>query len=210
MLIEVEATPNPAALRFLMPSSLPLREAAAFSHDVERRPRIADRLLRIAGVAEVLLAREFVAVSRAASAPDWAELRFDVLMALTEALDAGDDAELEHWAQEEAPRIATPSDPVEAQIVDILRTRIAPAVGRDGGSITLISYRDGVAIVEMRGACGGCPSALMTLKRSVETTLKRYVPELERVEAQQETKAHKPFWKTMLAARGARFRDASG
>ena len=210
MLIEVEATPNPATLRFLMPSPLPLREAAAFSHDVEHRPRIADLLLRIAGVEDVLLAREFVAVSRATSAPDWAELRFDVLMALTEALDAGDDAELEHWAEEQAPRIATPNDPIEAQIVDILRTRIAPAVGRDGGNITLVAYRDGVAIVEMRGACGGCPSALMTLKRSVETTLKRYVPELERVEAQQETKAHKPFWKTMLAARGARFRDASG
>ena len=96
--------------------------------------------------------------------------------------------------------------PVEEQIVDILRTRIAPAVGRDGGSITLVGYRDGVATVEMRGACGGCPSALMTLKRSVETTLKRYVPELDRVEAEQEAKPHKPFWKAMLEARGARFR----
>lgn len=210
MLIEVEMTPNPATLRFLVPSPLPLREPIAFDSDAGRRPRIADRLLRIDGVKDVLLACEFVAVSREASAPDWSELRFDVVMALTEALGAGDDAELEFWAEQDAFRTTTVKNPVEEQIVEILRTRIAPAVGRDGGSITLVSYRDGVATVEMRGACGGCPSALMTLKRSVETTLKRYVPELERVEAQQETKARKPFWRTMLAARGARFREASG
>jgi len=210
MLIEVEVTPNPATMRFLMPSPLSLREPIAFASDTGRRPRFADRLLRIGGVKDVLLAREFVAVSREAAAPDWPELRFDVVMALTEALEAGDDAELESWAEQDARRTATGSDPIEEQIVEILRTRIAPAVGRDGGSITLVSYRDGVATVEMRGACGGCPSALMTLKRNVETTLKRYVPELERVEAQQETKTHKPFWKAMLAARGARFREASG
>ena len=101
-------------------------------------------------------------------------------------------------------------DPVEQQIADILRTRIAPAVARDGGSITLVSYRDRVATVEMRGACGGCPSALMTLKRGVETTHKRYVPELDRVEAMRDARAqHDPFWKKLLAARGARFRNAS-
>jgi Fe-S cluster biogenesis protein NfuA len=205
MLIEVEVTPNPATLRFLLPSPLPLGKPVAFGSDARRRPRIADRLLCIAGVKDVLLAREFVAVSRDSSAPDWSELRGDVVMALMEALEADDDAELEIWAKEEVAS-ATTGDPIEKQIVDILRARIAPAVGRDGGSITLVSYRDGVAIVEMRGACGGCPSALMTLKRSVEATLKRYVPELERVEAEQKATPHKPFWKTMLEARGARFR----
>lgn len=206
MLIEVEVTPNPATMRFLVPSLLPIREPISFGGDAGPRPRIADRLLRVTGVRDVLLAPEFVAVSREPSAPDWSDLRFDVVMALTEALEAGDGAGQELWAEKDVLRTATTRDPVEEQIVDILRTRIAPAVGRDGGSITLVAYRDGVATVQMRGACGGCPSALMTLKRSVETTLKRYVPELERVEAQQEAKPHKPFWKAVLEARGARFR----
>jgi len=86
-----------------------------------------------------------------------------------------------------------------------------PAIARrltmSGGRDTLLGYRDGVAKVEMRGACGGCPSALMTLKRGVETTLKHYIPELQRVEAALQSDSKKPFWKSMLEARGAKFRS---
>ena len=207
MLIEIEATPNPATLRFLLPHPLPLAEPVAFERgDDDPRPRLAGRLLGIAGVRDILLAPDFIAVSRRADAPDWPDLQTDIVIALLAGLDEGDDAELAVWA---AP-VPAEHDAVEQQIADILRTRIAPAVARDGGSITLVSYRDRVATVEMRGACGGCPSALMTLKRGVETTLKRYVPELERVEAVRDTgAAREPFWKKMLTARGARFRDAS-
>ncbi len=202
MLIEVEATPNPASLRFLMPRPLPTGAPLAFDKGSDPRPKMADRLLLISGITDVLIARDFVAVSRDSSAAPWRMLRTDVIVALVEALAEGEDAELGNWRE---TRVA--SDPVEAQITDILRTRIAPAVARDGGDITLVSYSEGVAIVEMRGACGGCPSALMTLKRGVETTLKRYVPELERVEAVRDANPQKPFWKTMLIARGARFRE---
>jgi Fe-S cluster biogenesis protein NfuA len=206
MLIEIEATPNPATLRFLLPRSLPLSEPIAFERGDDPRPRLAERLLGIVGVRDILLARDFVAVSRTADAPDWPGLQPDVVLALIAGLDEGDDAELAAWA---APAPAE-HDAVEQQIAEILRTRIAPAVARDGGSITLVSYRDRVATVEMRGACGGCPSALMTLKRGVETTLKRYVPELERVEAVRDAGGqHEPFWKKMLRARGGRFRNAS-
>lgn len=204
MLIEVEATPNPATLRFLLPQPLPLNEPLAFDGDAQARPRIADRMLRIAGVRDLLLARDFVAVSRdPAAAAEWPQLRADIIFALIEALAQDEGAELADWA----PPPPVQRDAVEEQIVDILRTRVAPAVARDGGNITLVSYVNGVATVEMRGACGGCPSALMTLKRGVETTLKRYVPELKRVEAVQEARPQKPFWKAMLTARGARFRS---
>jgi Fe-S cluster biogenesis protein NfuA len=47
----------------------------------------------------------------------------------------------------------------------------------------------------------------MTLKRGVETTLKHYIPELIRVEAALESNPKKPFWKSMLEARGAKFRS---
>ena len=202
MLIEVEATPNPASLRFLMPRPLPVGMPLAFDSRSDPRPNMADRLLLIPGVTDILIARDFVAVSRDSGAPPWRDLRIDVIVALIDALTEEEDAELEDWRE---TRFA--SDPVEEQIAEILRTRIAPAVARDGGDITLVRYRDGVATVEMRGACGGCPSALMTLKRGVETTLKRYVPELDRVEAVRDAHPQKPFWKTMLTARGARFRE---
>lgn len=205
MLIRVEVTPNPMARRFVLPRALPLDAPMAFDRSSERRPRLAERLLKIEGVTNLLLAKEFVSVSRDDSAADWPALQYDVVAEITEALAEGEDCELDRWTE---GQIAL-DDPIEQQIAELLRTRIAPRVAQDGGSITLLSYRDGVARVQMSGACGGCPSALMTLKRGVETTLKHYIPELQRVEAALESRSNstKPFWKSMLEARGAKFRS---
>jgi len=133
MLIEIEATPNPATLRFLLPCPLPLSEPIALEHGDDPRPRLAGRLLGTAGVRDILLARDFVAVSRAADVQDWGNLQADIVVALMAGLDEGEDAELSNWT---AP-VPAELDAVEQQIADILRTRIAPAVARDGGNITL-------------------------------------------------------------------------
>lgn len=203
MLIKIEVTPNPAARRFLLPQRLSIEGPIAFDRSSERRPRFADRLLNIEGVTDLLFAREFISVSRDGSAAPWSDLQFRVVAEIAEALAESEDAELDHWTEAEIDR----DDPIEQQIAELLRTRIAPRVARDGGNITLLSYHDGVARVEMQGACGGCPSALMTLKRGVETTLKHYIPELQRVEAGLESNPQKPFWRMMLEARGAKFRN---
>lgn len=202
MLIKIEATPNPAARRFLLPRPLRIDGPIAFDQTSERRPRFAERLLNIDGVTDLLFAREFISVSGDACAARWSDLQFAVVAAITEGLAADEDAGLDHWAEDQIAR----DDPVEEQIADLLRTRIAPRVARDGGNITLLSYCDGVATVQLQGACGRCPSALMTLKRGVETTLKHYIPELQRVEAALDAHPQKPFWRTMLEARGAKFR----
>lgn len=203
MLIRIEVTPNPAARRFLLPRRMSIEAPIAFDRSSERRPRFAERLLNIDGVTDLLFAREFISVSRDASAASWLDLQFEVVAEISEALEEGEDADLSRWAEDQ---IAS-DDPIEKQIAELLRTRIAPRVARDGGNITLLSYRDGVATVQLQGACGGCPSALMTLKRGVETTLKHYIPELQRVEAALESNPQKPFWRTMLEARGAKFRN---
>ena len=37
--------------------------------------------------------------------------------------------------------------------------------------------------LNMRGACSGCPSSTVTLKRGIESLIRHYVPEVESVEA---------------------------
>ena len=51
-----------------------------------------------------------------------------------------------------------------------------------GGEITLVSFRDGVARVALRGAYSGRPSYAGTLRAGVERLLRHYVPEVRRVE----------------------------
>ncbi|MDO8132515.1 MAG: NifU family protein [Candidatus Brocadiales bacterium] len=57
-----------------------------------------------------------------------------------------------------------------------------PALQADGGDIELIDVQDGVVKVRLRGACGSCPSALMTLKYGVEERLKEQIPGIKSVE----------------------------
>ena len=83
------------------------------------------------------------------------------------------------FAIEEKPE---DSDIIE-QIKELLDTRVRPAVANDGGDIVYRGYRDGRLYLAMQGACAGCPSSAVTLKRGIEGLIKHYVPEVVSVEA---------------------------
>ena len=74
-------------------------------------------------------------------------------------------------------------DDTVKRIIDVLDTKIRPAVARDGGDIKFKSFENGVVKVELQGSCSGCPSSLMTLKQGVQNLLKHYVKEVNSVEA---------------------------
>ena len=71
------------------------------------------------------------------------------------------------------------------QILDLLETRVRPAVAQDGGDILYRGFdsASGTVYLTMRGACSGCPSSRATLKGGIEKMLKHYVPEVRTVEA---------------------------
>ena len=71
------------------------------------------------------------------------------------------------------------------RIIEVLDTKIRPAVARDGGDIKFKSFENGVVKVQLQGSCSGCPSSLMTLKQGVQNLLKHYVKEVNSVEAIQ-------------------------
>ena len=61
---------------------------------------------------------------------------------------------------------------------------IRPYLEADGGDVKLLEVdANGVATLELLGACGTCPMSTMTLKAGVEEAIKRAVPEVTRVEA---------------------------
>ena len=78
--------------------------------------------------------------------------------------------------------IRSPDD-TEKRIIEVLDTKIRPAVARDGGDIKFKSFENGIVKVELQGSCSGCPSSLMTLKQGVQNLLKHYVKEVNSVEA---------------------------
>lgn len=59
---------------------------------------------------------------------------------------------------------------------------IRPYLQTDGGDISLLSIEDDKLVkVKLEGACVGCSVNQMTLKSGVEMTIKKYVPQIEKV-----------------------------
>ncbi len=59
---------------------------------------------------------------------------------------------------------------------------IRPFLNSDGGDIQLISIEDDKHVkVRLEGACTSCSVNQMTLKAGVETTIKKFAPQIETV-----------------------------
>ena len=83
----------------------------------------------------------------------------------------------------ETKNLKESNDETVKKIIEVLDTKIRPAVARDGGDIKFKSFNDVVVKVELQGSCSGCPSSLMTLKQGVQNLLKHYIKEVNSVEA---------------------------
>ncbi len=75
---------------------------------------------------------------------------------------------------------------LKKKVVEAL-DQVRPYLQADGGDVELIDIDDIAKTVRVQlvGACGGCPSAAMTLKAGVESTIKKFAPEIKSVEAVQ-------------------------
>ena len=189
MLIHTEATPNPATRKFL--PGMHVMEVGVrdfVSAEAAEASPLAAALFATGEVEGVFFGRDFISVT-AAPGVSWTDLEPLVLETL-----------LDHFVTD-APLFAPGSaagihvadaetfeeDPKDADIIDqikeLLETRVRPAVAQDGGDIVYRGYKDGRLYLGMQGACAGCPSSMVTLKRGVESLIKHYVPEVETIEA---------------------------
>lgn len=193
MHIRTEDTPNPQSMKFLpdgpvlgdgqLGMDFPSPGAAKISP-------LATALFDVDGVTSVYLGDRFVTVSKDASV-DWAHVKpailgtiADFLAAGIPVVDQGQAASADDGGTSAEDYKGEDKEIVE-QIIELIDTRVRPAVAQDGGDIIFHRYEpgDGIVYLSMRGACAGCPSSTMTLKSGVENLLKHYVPEVTAVEA---------------------------
>jgi len=61
---------------------------------------------------------------------------------------------------------------------------VRPTLQADGGDVELVDVTEGgIVKVKLKGACGSCPMAQMTLKLGIEKYLKEKIPEVVEVVA---------------------------
>jgi Fe-S cluster biogenesis protein NfuA len=67
--------------------------------------------------------------------------------------------------------------------IEAVLKQIRPSLQADGGDVELVDVNQGTVKVRLKGACGSCPMATMTLKNGVERLLKEKLPEVKEVVA---------------------------
>lgn len=71
---------------------------------------------------------------------------------------------------------------IDKEKVNEVLGKIRPSIQADGGDVELIDIReDNVIVVRLKGACGTCPMATLTLKAGIERILKEEIPEVKEV-----------------------------
>ena len=189
MLIRTEQTPNPATRKFL-PEQIVMEAGTRDFPDAETAEAspLASALFSSGMVEGVFYGRDFISVT-AAPGGSWGDLEPVILETLLDHFLSGAPLFAQGTASgiqiDDAPVFE--EDPEDADIIDqikdLIETRVRPAVAQDGGDIVYRGYKEGRLYLGMQGACSGCPSSAVTLKRGIENLIRHYVPEVESVEA---------------------------
>jgi|TARA_B100000959_G_scaffold270032_1_gene316423 Fe-S cluster biogenesis protein NfuA len=178
MFVQTQTTPNPNSLKFLPGKTV----SNSGSYEIKKKNSVKNDLVRnilsINGVTSVFLGSDFISVNKQKDI-SWEDIKHIVVSLINEYYESGnkfviDKSLLENKKKENLIDI-------EKQIIQILDTKIRPAVARDGGDIKFEEYKEGIVKVRLQGSCSGCPSSTMTLKQGVQNLLCHYVKDVKEV-----------------------------
>ncbi len=177
MFVQTLNTPNPNSLKFLPGEKVSLSGPVEFTDKTQTSNELIRNILSINGVDGIFLSDDFLSINKIPE-KDWEDIKHIVISFINDYYSSGKKFIYESSSKENNQENL---DEIEKKIVQILETKIRPAVARDGGDIKFKEYKDGKVKVEMQGSCSGCPSSTMTLKQGVENMLKHYIPEVREV-----------------------------
>ena len=183
-MIQIETTPNPDSLKFLTEKVLSTIGSEEFKKENKNEIKIPfiREILDFKGVELILISEKFLSVKKSKEV-SWNELKPMIISHLNDYFEKNDEPILKNVKKTSENR--NKDDETVNKIIEVLDTKIRPAVARDGGDIKFKSFDNGVVKVQLQGSCSGCPSSLMTLKQGVQNLLKHYVKEVNSVEAVQ-------------------------
>jgi len=180
--VNLEFTPNPNTLKFVVNRTLVPQGAANFLEKAkaEKSP-LALKIFGVEGVESLLIGTNFVTITKAADG-NWDTLADRIPETLETHIRSGDLHFDKDWDWNKPSHGSGGKDSaIEKKICEILDKDIRPAVAMDGGDITFNRYEDGIVYLHLQGACSSCPSSIMTLKMGVENRLKESIPEIKEV-----------------------------
>tara|TARA_B100000795_G_C22756324_1_gene421646 strand:- start:687 stop:1229 length:543 start_codon:yes stop_codon:yes gene_type:complete len=179
MFVQTEVTPNPNSLKFLPGKTVSNNGSFEVTKKEETDSELVRNLLSVNGVKGVFLGKDFLSINKSEKI-DWEDIKHIAISLINDFYLTGKEFVIANkLSKEEKVELKE----IEKKIINLLETKIRPAVARDGGDIIFKEFKDGIVKVELQGSCSGCPSSTMTLKQGVQNLLCHYLPEVKEVVA---------------------------
>ena len=178
MVEDVDLTPNPHALKFILNQRLLNVETRQYPDiDSAKDDPFAKGIFGIEGVASVFYMDKFVTIEKSADA-NWGQIQRPFI----EFLKAFDTnlipAEKELQVSDES------ESKLLTQINELLDSKVRPALAGDGGGLEVLGVDGFTVKIRYQGACGTCPSAISGTLMAIEGLLRRDInPAIEVVAA---------------------------
>lgn len=174
---EIERTPNPDAMRFVLAEPLTNGVTRSYEDALEAQDdRLAASLFEIEHVINVYYVDRYITVTQDGGAV-WSELLRKLAPPIREAEaqeNLVDDAEV-HVSKE----VLDSDDPRLQEINRMLDEQVRPYLLADGGGLKVISLEENRLKVHYQGACGTCPTATTGTLYAIESMVKRVDPEIQ-------------------------------
>lgn len=178
MVEDVDLTPNPHALKFILNEKLLKFETRQFSNKEEAaNDPLAKSIFEIDGVTSVFYMDKFVTIEKSTNA-NWGQIQRPFINFL-KTFD-------KNLIPEETTTGPSEKDENEMmkRVNDILNEKVRPALAGDGGGLQVLGIDGYTVKIRYQGACGTCPTAISGTLMAIEGLLKRDInPAIEVVSA---------------------------
>ena len=178
ILVRVQSTPNPNALKFIVNVPVKLEGKATFSRPSEAFGiRLAEDLFMVEGVRQLHFFENVVTVTYAEDT-DVDTLTLEITALLRRRLPVHDPSFL---AVEEKKMVDRSQLPPDIQAIEaILDNTVRTFLQGDGGDIEVVSLKGKELEVRYQGACGTCPSSTSATLDAIQGILReQFDPEIE-------------------------------
>ncbi len=167
MVQDVDLTPNPHALKFILNEKLLNYETRQYSSKTEAEiDPFAKAIFDIPGVVSVFYMDKFVTIEKSKDA-NWGSIQRPFINLLKDFDKNLIPAEKELSVTEKE------SNELLMKVNELLDQKVRPALAGDGGGLEVLGIEGMTIKIRYQGACGSCPSSISGTLMAIEGLLKR-------------------------------------
>lgn len=176
---DVDLTPNPQALKFILNEKLLNRETRNYKSQVEAtNDPLAKGIFEIPGVVSVFYMNKFITIEKDPKVA-WGQIQ----RPFVEFIKNFDKSLIP--AEEDVQVSSEEETALWKKVNDVLDQRVRPALAGDGGGLEVTGMEGLTLKIRYQGACGSCPSSIRGTLVAIENLLRREVnPAIEVVSAE--------------------------